>query len=170
MSPAVLRRVQQALLVVGAVITIMAIAIVAGAFRNDAQIEDHRETVVAEVVDASRLRATVNFQTQDGQFFSPRFGLLYPTELTVGQRILIDYDRTDPNLARPVGRTANLSIIPALSVAVIGWVIVIGLMFGIAAANRRWLASVPDGPFVEESVDLASGPEDTAPQRSAPEP
>lgn len=140
MSPTILRRVQKTLLVIGLVLTVTAAAIVVAAYRNDASINDNKGTVMADIVSADRLHAVAYFQTPDGQIYSPRLGLLYPTELATGQRISVEYDTTNPDLARPAGRTAALSIIPVLSVIGIIWAAVIALMLAIAEANRRWLS------------------------------
>ncbi|WP_040509935.1 DUF3592 domain-containing protein [Gordonia soli] len=137
MNPTILRRVQIVLLGVGVVVSVMAVMLVAGSFHNDRQIDADKATTMAEVVSADRLHAAVNFQTPDGQFYSPRLGLLYPTELSQGQRISVDYSTSNPDLARPAGRNASLAVIPALSVAALGWVVVGVLMVALAEINRR---------------------------------
>ncbi len=139
MNPVILRRVQIGLLVVGSVVSVMAFVLVAGCLRNDLQIDANKAIVMADVVNADRLHAAVSFQTANGTFHSPRLGLLYPTELTQGQRISVEYDATNPDLARPAGRSAVLAIIPALSVAVLGWIVVGAVMIGLAELNRRML-------------------------------
>ncbi|MGW5522361.1 hypothetical protein [Gordonia sp. NPDC003950] len=138
MNPTILRRVQKTLLVLGLIVTVMAGAIVVAAYRNDSAIDRNKGTVMADIVSADRLHAVAYFQTPDGQIYSPRLGLLYPTELGTGQRISVEYDTTNPDLAKPAGRTAALSIIPAASVAAVAWLIVIGLMLLIAEVNRQW--------------------------------
>ena len=140
MNPTILRRTQVVLLVLGMVVTTMGLVLVAGCHRNDAQIDKNMATVMADVVSADRLHAAVNFQTADGDFHSPRLGLLYPTELTQGQRISVEYDVTNPDLARPAGRDWTLAIIPALSIMVVGWLIVGALMVLLAEVNRRMSA------------------------------
>jgi hypothetical protein len=55
--------------------------------------------------------------------YRPELGVLYPSELDTGMRIYVEYDRSDPNLVRVQGRNARLAIIPALSVAVVGWAV-----------------------------------------------
>ncbi|MFW0795363.1 DUF3592 domain-containing protein [Gordonia sp. CPCC 205515] len=139
MNPTVFRRTQLVLLVIGVVVTTMGLVMIAGCHRNDTQIDANKATVTADVVSADALHAAVNFQTADGQFHSPRLGLLYPTELTQGQRIKVDYDATNPDLARPTGRNWTLAIIPGLSVAVVGWVLVGVVMLTLAEINRRRL-------------------------------
>lgn len=164
MNPTILRRVQKVLLLLGVVVTTMAVVLVAGCYRNDRQIDANQATVMADVVSADRLHAAVYFQTPNGNFHSPRLGLLYPTELTRGQRISVEYDVTNPDLARPAGRSATLAIIPALSVAVLGWLVIGAVMVGLALINRRLNRSRrPDASHVEDQDDttVRSDPETT---------
>lgn len=156
MSPTILRRVQKTLLVIGLILTVMVASIVVAAYRNDAKIDADKGTVMADVVSADALHAVAYFQTPDGQIYSPRLGLLYPTQLGTGQRISVEYDMGNPDLARPAGRTAALSIIPAASVIVLVWLAVIALMLVIAEANRRWWRRVArrddtDAPTAQSS-------------------
>ncbi|MFW0788697.1 hypothetical protein [Gordonia sp. CPCC 205333] len=137
MNPTVQRYTQIVLLCIGAVVTAIAVVLVAGCHHNDSQIDANKGTVIADVVSADALHAAVNLQTPDGQIYSPRLGLLYPTELAVGDRISVDYDITNPDLARPTGRDWKLSLTPALSIAVIGWLAVIVLMLLVAEVSRR---------------------------------
>ncbi|MBY4570055.1 hypothetical protein ACN95_08500 [Gordonia sihwensis] len=138
MTRTVQRRIQIALVAVGVVVSLIGAVIIAGAYHNDSKIDANKATAVAEVISADRLHAAVNFVTPDGVLRNPKLGLLYPTHLSTGQRILVDYDTTDPdNLARPVGRDAQLSIVPALSVIAAGWAVVIVLMVGVAETGRR---------------------------------
>lgn len=132
------RRVQVGLLGFGVIVTIIGLVIILAAFRNDAKIDAHKATAVADVISADRLHAAVNFVTPDGVLRNPKLGLLYPTRLEAGQRILVDYDATDPDdLARPAGRDARLAIAPALSVVAAGWILVIVAMLAVAATGRR---------------------------------
>lgn len=156
MNPVIQRRVQLGLLVVGVTITFMAMTLIAGCFKNDATIEASKATVMAEVVSVDSLHAAVNFQTPDGSFHSPRFGLLYPTELSEGQRISVDYAVYNPDLARPTGRTAVLSIIPALSVMVGAWLVIGLLMVGVAESSRRWARRGTADDAVAEDSDAGS--------------
>ncbi|MGB3304209.1 hypothetical protein [Gordonia sp. (in: high G+C Gram-positive bacteria)] len=138
MTRIVQRRVQIALAALGVIVTLIGTVIIVGAYRNDAKIDANKATAVADVISADRLHAAVNFVTPDGVLRNPKLGLLYPTQLSTGQRILVDYDMTDPdNLARPVGRDASLALLPALSVIAAGWVLVILLMVGVAETGRR---------------------------------
>ena len=171
MNPAILRRVQKTLLVIGLIITLMAGAIVVAAYRNDAAIDRDKGTVMADIVSANRLHAVAYFQTPDGQIYSPRLGLLYPTELGTGQRISVEYDRSNPDLAKPAGRGASLSILPALSVAVLAWVIVIVVMLLIAEINRRVLRRHTAGQAGDGDGDTGAGDgDDPSPDDPTPRP
>ncbi|MBM4481111.1 DUF3592 domain-containing protein, partial [Rhodococcus hoagii] len=46
---------------------------------------------------------------------------LYPTNLTAGQRIDVEYARSEPDLVRVAGRDASVAIVPAGSVIVVTW-------------------------------------------------
>ncbi len=138
MNPTAQRIVQIALLVIGTIITTMAVFLFAGCLKNDAQINANKAVTVAEVSSADRLHAAVGFFTPDGKFHSPQLGLLYPTELSVGERISVDYDASNPDgLVRPTGRNSALAIIPSLSLIVGGWAVVAVLMVVVAEFGRR---------------------------------
>ncbi|MEE3851285.1 DUF3592 domain-containing protein [Gordonia sp. LSe1-13] len=169
MNPTILRRSQYVLVLLGMVITTMAVVLVAGCHRNDAQIDRNTATVMADVVSADRLHAAVNFQTPDGDFHSPRLGLLYPTELTQGQRISVEYDATNPDLARPAGRSWTLAIVPALSIIVVGWLIVGAVMVLLAEINRRLNARRARSDGDNDEADQDDTDQDGTTERSEPE-
>ena len=138
MNPTAQRIVQVALLVVGTILTLMAVFLFAGCVKNDARINANKAVAVAEVSAADRLHAAVGFFTPDGKFHSPQLGLLCRTELSLGERISVDYDASNPDgLVRPTGRSASLAVIPVLSVIVGGWAVVAGLMVLVAELGRR---------------------------------
>ncbi|MEH3156111.1 MAG: hypothetical protein PGN29_12480 [Gordonia paraffinivorans] len=135
--PTVLRRTQITLLIVGAIITVMMCVVVAGCYRDDAAIDAHRGVAVADVVTTGATKSTVRFYTPDGELRSPRLGIFYPTELTAGQRISVEYDTRNPDTVRVAGRDASLSIVPALSVVGWTWAVLLAAMVGIAEYSRR---------------------------------
>lgn len=169
MNPTILRRVQIVLLVLGVVVTTMGLVLVAGCHRNDRQIDENRAMVMADVVSADRLHAAVNFQTPDGQFHSPRLGLLYPTELTQGQRISVEYDVTNPDLARPAGRSWTLAIIPALSIAVVGWLVVGAVMIALSEINRRMLSRSSSEDLTDQDLTDDPDQDDATTETETPE-
>lgn len=126
-------------IVLATLISVLAILLVAAAARNDLTISSDEGTATAEVLSADRLRSAIVFVTPDGETRSPQLGVLYPANLVPGQRIEVEYSRSDPDLVRVAGRNATTAIIPALSVVVVTWVIagVLLLLLGRRAASRR---------------------------------
>ena len=49
--------------------------------------------------------------------------MLYPSELATGMRIYVEFDKNNPSLVRVQNRNAALAIIPAASMALLGWLI-----------------------------------------------
>ena len=84
----------------------------------------------AEVLNAGPRRSTIEFVTPDRVTYRPELGVLYPSELADGMRIYVEYDKNDPNLVRVQHRNASLAIIPAGSVAVVGWLVAAGVTAG----------------------------------------
>ncbi|MBD8507346.1 DUF3592 domain-containing protein [Hoyosella sp. G463] len=118
-----LRRARRAVLLLAGGITLLAAILVVGAWRNDMIIESDMGVATAEVLSAGVRRSAVIFSTPDGVLHNPRLGVLYPTDLVVGQRIEVEYARTDPDLVRVAGRDARVAVVPALSIAIIAWLI-----------------------------------------------
>ncbi|CAM2837172.1 DUF3592 domain-containing protein [Prescottella defluvii] len=123
MSPRIAHRVQVAVVAVATGISVLAVLLVLAAWRNDRTIESDMGTATAEVLSAGSLRSAVSFVTPDGVTHNPRLGVLYPTKLTAGQRIDVEYARSDPDLVRVAGRDARVAIVPAGSVIVVTWIV-----------------------------------------------
>lgn len=115
------------MLVVAVAISVLAVLLVVGAWRNDVTIDSDKGTATAEVLSAGRLRSAVSFITPDGVTHNPALGVLYPTNLVAGQRIEVEYYKADPDdeelLVRVAGRDATVAIVPAGSVIVVTWLI-----------------------------------------------
>ena len=75
--------------IVIAVVTLQSILLVAGAWRNDRQIEGNRGVAEAEVLSAGPRRSTIEFVTPDRVTYRPELGVLYPSELATGMRIYV---------------------------------------------------------------------------------
>ena len=116
-------------LVVAAAISVLMVLLVLAAFRNDYLISSDRGVTTAEVLSAGRLRSAVMYVTPDGVTHNPKVGVLYPTNLTAGQNINVEYNRADPDLVRVAGRDATVAIIPAGSVIVVVWLIALPLLW-----------------------------------------
>lgn len=118
-----LRWAKTAVWIVMGILTLQSVLLVAGAWRNDRQIERHMGTAEAEVLSAGSRRSTIEFVTPDRITYRPELGVLYPSELADGMRIYVEYDKNNPNLVRVKDRNALLAIIPAGSIAVMGWLV-----------------------------------------------
>ncbi len=116
-----LRWSKSAVWILMGIVTLQSILLVAGAWRNDRQIERHMGVAEAEVLSAGPRRSTIEFVTPDRVTYRPELGVLYPSELATGMRIYVEYDTNDPNLVRVQDRNAALAVIPAGSIAVVGW-------------------------------------------------
>lgn len=118
-----IRIVRRVVLVVAVGISALMMILFLAVLRNDVTIRSDMGTATAEVLSAGSMRSAVSFITPDGVMHTPELGVLYPTELTTGQRIAVEYARSDPDLVRVSGRDARVAIVPALSVIVITWMI-----------------------------------------------
>jgi hypothetical protein len=118
-------------------VTLQSLLLVFGAWRNDRQIERHMGVAAAEVLDAGPRRSTIEFVTPDRVTYRPELGVLYPSELDTGMRIYVEYDKNNPDLVRVQDRNASLAIIPAGSIAVVGWLIAGAALVGLGFLQRR---------------------------------
>ncbi|VEG51669.1 putative transmembrane protein [Mycolicibacterium aurum] len=135
----ILRRVRIGIVVAACVVTLQSVLLVAGAWRNDRQIERHLGVAEATVLDAGQRRSTIEFVTPDRVTYRPELGVLYPSELENGMRIYVEYDTNNPDLVRVQHRNAALAIVPAGSIAVVGWLIAGVALGGTALIERRRL-------------------------------
>ncbi|MGB0971251.1 MAG: DUF3592 domain-containing protein [Mycobacterium sp.] len=128
------RRIRIGIVVLACLVTLQSLLLVLGSWRSDRQIERHLGVAQANVLDAGPRRSTIEFVTPDRVTYRPELGVLYPSELDTGMRIYVEYDTTDPDLVRVQGRNAALAIVPAGSIAVIGW-----LAAGVALVLTAWV-------------------------------
>lgn len=133
----IIRRFRVGVVIAACLVTFQSVLLVVGAWRNDRQIERHMGVAAAEVLDAGPRRSTIEFVTPDRVTYRPELGVLYPSELENGMRIYVEYDTTNPDLVRVQDRNASLSIIPAGSIAVVGWLVAGVLLLLLEAAERR---------------------------------
>ncbi|WP_078323399.1 DUF3592 domain-containing protein [Mycobacteroides salmoniphilum] len=138
----VIRRVRIVVLVLAALMTLQSLLLVAGAWRNDKAIERDMGVALAEVLSAGPRRSTIEFVTPERVTYRPELGVLYPSELSPGMRIYVEYDTSDPDLVRVQGRNASLSIIPAGSIIVVVWLVAGAILLGLAWMQRRSPAPV----------------------------
>ena len=120
-SRIVVRWVRIAVLIVTLLVTLQSVLLVAGTWRNDLAIDRNMGVAQAEVLSAGSRRSTIEFVTPERVTYRPELGVLYPSELSEGMRIYVEYNKKDPNLVRVQHRNAGLAIIPAGSIAVVAW-------------------------------------------------
>lgn len=133
----VFRRIRIGIIIAACLVTLQSVLLVLGAWRNDRQIERHMGVAEASVLSAGPRRSTIEFVTPDRVTYRPELGVLYPSELDTGMRIYVEYDKNNPDLVRVQHRNASLAIIPAGSIAVVGWLVAGGALFGLALLERR---------------------------------
>jgi hypothetical protein len=124
-------------LIVTALITLQSVLLVAGAWRDDLAIQRNMGVAQAEVLSAGPRRSTIEFVTPERVTYRPELGVLYPSELSTGMRIYVEYNKRDPNLVRVQHRNAGLAIIPAGSIAVVAWLVASVVLVGLTLLDRR---------------------------------
>ncbi len=134
----VLRWARSAVLILTGLVTLQSVLLVAGAWRDDLAIQHNMGVAQAEVLSAGPRRSTIEFVTPERVTYRPELGVLYPSELSMGMRIYVEYNKNDPNLVRVQHRNAGLAIIPAGSIAVVAWLAGTAALAGLALADR-WL-------------------------------
>lgn len=134
----VLRWARVAVLIATGLVTLQSVLLVVGAWRDDLAIQHNMGVAEAEVLSAGPRRSTLEFVTPERVTYRPELGVLYPSHLATGMRIYVEYNKNDPNLVRVQHRNAGLAIIPAGSIAVVGW-LVAGAMLAALALVDRWL-------------------------------
>ncbi|MFD0365077.1 DUF3592 domain-containing protein [Nocardia sp. GCM10030253] len=132
-----LRRARISILTVAIVISTLVVLLVLAAWRNDYLISSDKGVTTAEVLSAGRLRSAVMYVTPDGETHNPKVGVLYPTNLTAGERINVEYNRRDPDLVRVAGRDASVAVLPALSVIVVVWSIALPALWILLRVGHR---------------------------------
>lgn len=156
----VLRWLRITVLIVTGLVTLQSVLLVAGAWRDDLAIDHNMGVAQAEVLSAGPRRSTIEFVTPERVTYRPELGVLYPSELSTGMRIYVEYNKNDPNLVRVQHRNAGLAIIPAGSIAVVGWLV--------AAAALTILALV-DGRLDREAASDAAVMSNAEPRLYNPE-
>lgn len=124
------------------VVSVLVALLVLAAWRNDYLISSDKGSTTAEVLSAGRLRSAVMYVTPDGETHNPKVGVLYPTNLTAGERIRVEYSRSDPDLVRVEGRDVRVAIPPALSVLVVVWLLALPALWLLIRAARHRPAPV----------------------------
>lgn len=131
------RRTRLAIYYVATTISFLMVMLLLGAWRDDHIISAHLGTTTAEVLSAGRLRSAIAFVTPDGNTQTPKLGVLYPTNLTVGQTIDVEYATNNPDLVRVAGRDARVALEPVGSVIAVTWLIAFATLLVLRRISRR---------------------------------
>ena len=148
----IFRRLRIGVVIVACLVTLQSLLLVLGAWRNDRQIEANMGLAAAEVLSAGPRRSTIEFVTPDRVTYRPELGVLYPSELDTGMRIYVEYDKNNPDLVRVQHRNAALAIIPAGSIAVVGWLIAGAVLMALTFFERRLVAQASDNRLSSQSL------------------
>ncbi|MEV5714460.1 DUF3592 domain-containing protein [Amycolatopsis mediterranei] len=108
---------------VASLLTVMCVCLLFAAIRNDSAISAQLGTATATVDSVAFDRTIIHFETPDGIVHSPANGVLYPDGLAAGQLVRIEYDASDPELARVAGRSATLTLLPLGSFVFFTWLV-----------------------------------------------
>lgn len=106
------------------VFSALCLLLVASAAYDDVQIDSHRGTTVADVLSVDFNRTAVRFVTPDGTVVIPSGGVLYPSGLTAGDEVRVEYDTLNTELVKVQGRNFTLSFLPVGMSLAICWAIV----------------------------------------------
>ena len=151
-SERLFRRIRIGIIIAACLVTMQSLLLVFGAWRNDRQIERNMGVAAAEVLSAGPRRSTIEFVTPDRVTYRPELGVLYPSELDTGMRIYVEYDKNNPDLVRVQHRNAALAIIPAGSIAVVGWLVAGAALMGLAVFERRLARQADDIKVSSQSL------------------
>jgi hypothetical protein len=122
---------------VAVLLTMMCVALVFAAIRNDNAIEEHLGAATATVESVAFDRTIIQYQTPDGIVHSPATGVLYPSGLAAGQLVAIEYDTANPDLARVAGRSASLTLLPVGTTVLITWLVAGPLLWWLRRLIKR---------------------------------
>lgn len=122
---------------VAALITALCVGLLLAAIRNDHAVTSHLGAANAQVDSVSWDRTIIRFETPDGVVHIPANGVLYPGGLVAGDLVRIEYDTTNPELARVAGRTATLTLLPLGTTTLITWALALGLLWWIRYRARH---------------------------------
>lgn len=151
------RKIRQSIMFILGCLFISCSALVWGAWLDDRSIQnDGPGNAVANVRQVETLRTTIDFVDEGGEYRSPENGVLYPVGLEQGQRVRVEYDRSNPDLVRVEGRRWTLTVIPATSVFAVGVLISVPLWWWSVRVSRRSSAaqeeSTPESPNRESRM------------------
>lgn len=107
--------------VLGCVFTGLCLLVLFASWRDDAAIDAHLGRADADVLSVAFNRTAVRFVSPEGVVYTPSQGVLYPGGLTAGERVRVEYDQANPELARLAGRDARLAVLPVGAAIAVTW-------------------------------------------------
>ena len=128
---------------VASLLTVMCVCLLFAAIRNDGAISDQLGTATATVDSVAFDRTIIHFETPDGIVHSPANGVLYPDGLAAGQLVRIEYDASDPELARVAGRSATLTLLPLGSFVFFTWLVAGPVLWWLRRLGKRAREEAP---------------------------
>jgi len=139
------RLVKIALVVLGSVFTGLCLLVLFASWRDDAAIDAHLGRADADVLSVAFNRTAVRFVSPDGTVYIPSMGVLYPSGLAVGERVRVEYDQANPELARVAGRDVRLAFLPVGAAILTTWAL-IGPALWVLRRRDRPRDSAPSTP------------------------
>lgn len=139
-TPTRFRRGKQLVAAFTAFAAAVCLGMVATAALNDYRIGRDQAFATADVVNVGVLRTTVRFPDEYGVYHQPDRGLLYPIGLEAGQRVRVEYQKSEPRNVKVQGRGWTLAWIPALSSLVVAMVLSGGLRLLVRWRENSWKA------------------------------
>ncbi|WP_311488358.1 hypothetical protein [uncultured Corynebacterium sp.] len=139
-TPTRFRRGKQLVAAFTAFAAAVCLGMVATAALNDYRIGRDQAFATADVVNVGVLRTTVRFPDEYGVYHQPDRGLLYPIGLEAGQRVRVEYQKSEPRNVKVQGRGWTLAWIPALSSLVVAMVLSGGLWLLVRWRENSWKA------------------------------
>lgn len=139
-TPTRFRRGKQLVAAFTAFTAAVCLGIVATAALNDYRIGSDQAFATADVVNVGVLRTTVRFPDEYGVYHQPDRGLLYPIGLEAGQRVRVEYQKSEPRNVKVQGRGWTLAWIPALSSLVVAMVLSGALWLLVRWRENSWKA------------------------------
>ncbi|WAL65227.1 hypothetical protein ORV05_30685 [Amycolatopsis cynarae] len=134
------RFARRVLLGVAGLLTALCVGLLLAAIRNDQAISGHLGVTTADVNAVSWDRAIIRFETPDGVVHIPANGVLYPSGLAAGDLVRVEYDTTNPELARVAGRTAVRTLLPLGSTVLVTWLVAGSLLWWMRHRARQQTA------------------------------
>jgi hypothetical protein len=103
-------------------------------------------------------RTIIRYETPDGIVHSPATGVLYPAGLAAGDLVRVEYDVSNPELARVAGRSAIFTLEPLATTVLVTWLLAVLLCWWLGrrgGLKSRRVNESPENP-TENPTDLAS--------------